>query len=146
MLRVVPHGEQDGGILIFSLILLEIKSMRTLMKNNDRGGQSRKNATSAGSESITHTFISSVNSWFLTGFFKGRHEVSALQQAASFHSVWISHWNWVKRWAMECVFVCLFGGIIKMRMGRGRNLAWWKGSPAQNLSGSLITSPNEVKE
>lgn len=62
VLRVVPHGEQDGGILIFSLILLKIKSMRTLMKNNKKGEQSRQNATSAGSESITRTFISSVNS------------------------------------------------------------------------------------
>lgn len=57
--------------------------MRTLIKkkkkSNERGGQSRKDATSVGNESFSRTFISPVNSGFLTDLFEAGHELSALE-------------------------------------------------------------------
>lgn len=59
MLEVVPYGAQNRG-LIFYFILFQMKTMQTLVKNNGRGGQSRKDAISVENESITGTFISLV--------------------------------------------------------------------------------------
>lgn len=67
------------GVFTFYLILLKLKPVQTLMKNNQRGGQSRKDATSTEKESIICTCISSVNLQFLTGLFKDGHELSALK-------------------------------------------------------------------
>lgn len=67
------------GALTFYLILRKIKPVQTLMKNNERGGQSRKDATSLENESIICTFISLVNLRFLIGLFKDGHEFSILK-------------------------------------------------------------------
>lgn len=75
---MAPYREWDGGILIPYLVLLKIKPMQTLMKNNERGGLSRNAAASVGNESIIYAFISLVNS-FLTGLLKARHELRVLK-------------------------------------------------------------------